>query len=288
MKSREQKPQTEPYIRLSGADSRFSTEIRELWQYRDLIFLFVKREFTVKYKQTVLGPLWIFLTPIITSLIYLFIFGNIARIGTDGIPGILFYLSGHSMWSFFSSSLNANATAFTVNAKLYSKVYFPRLAVPISNVLSAGARYFIELALFAAVWLYFFLHGEVTFTWLAIPLLPVILLWLGILALGCGIIISSLTTKYRDLMVLVTFGVQLWMYGTPVVYPISTLTNPVLRVMVLLNPASAPMELMRIALFSRGSIIPWSLASSLLITALLMLAGAKLFNRVQKNFIDTI
>ena len=276
------------YIRISASDNRVLQELGELVRYRDLVWLFVKREFTVKYKQTILGPLWIILQPLITSLMYLFIFGGIARIDTGGVPGILFYLGSNALWSYFAASLTANAGLFMANAKLFGKVYFPRLSVPIANTITAAIMFLIEMALFAVIYIWFAVQGLVSGSWLVIPVVFVLLLYLGMIALGFGIIISSLTTRYRDLSILVTFGVQLWMYGTPVVYPLSALSHPVLRTLVMINPVTMPMELYRELLFGSGEFVPWSAALSCVITAVVLIAGVRMFSRVEKTFIDTV
>ena len=222
--------------------------LKEVWQYRDLIVLFTQRSFTVQYKQTILGPAWLFLNPIISSLIYCFIFGGLAGMGTDGIPQILFYMSGNAIWTYFSTCLVGNATTFTANANVFGKVYFPRLTTPISNVLSSIIRFGIQMIMvlgFLAIYLF---KGDVTPNWTAWLLIPVVLIHLGLMGMGLGIIISSLTTKYRDLTVLVGFGIQLWMYITPVVYPLSQAGDKWYKWLLLANPVTAPVEVFRYAL----------------------------------------
>ena len=260
----------------------------ELWHYRDLIRLFVRRGFVVRYKQTVLGPAWLILQPLATSLIHLFLFGTVAGIGTDGVPGILFYLGGNALWSVFSGSFSANATTFTANASLFGKVYFPRLTVPIANMISTFPRFLLEMGFLAVLWVWFALHGQVSGSWLFFPVLPLLLLHLGLLGMGCGILFSSLTTRYRDLTVLVSFGLQLLMYATPVVYPLSTLSDSRLYTLMLLNPVTAPMELFRRLLFGQGSVVWWSLVLSLAVTAIVLFFSIHVFSRVEKTFIDTV
>ena len=276
------------YIRISANDNRVSAEINELFKYKDLIWLFVKRGFMVKYKQTILGPLWIILQPFITSLMYLFVFGGIAKIDTAGVPGILFYTASNAMWGFFSSSLTSSAETFTANANLFGKVYFPRLTIPIANAISSALKFFIEMALFLILYIFFAFNTVLGGSLLAIPVILLLLLYLGSFGIGCGIIISSMTVKYRDLRILIGFGVQLWMYATPVVYPLKEITNPILRTIVLINPISAPMELYRKMLFDSGTIVTWSCITSFAITILVLFFGIRLFSHVEKTFIDTV
>ena len=266
----------------------FELNLREVWQYRDLIVLFTKRNFTVRYKQTVLGPAWLFITPIISSLIYTFIFGGIAQIGTEGVPQILFYMSGNAIWTYFSGCVMKNASTFTSNANVFGKVYFPRLTIPISNMFTSGIELGIQMLMVFVFLVYYFILGRVAPHWLLWLLIPLILIHLGILGLGFGIIISSLTTKYRDLSILVSFGVQLWMYITPVVYPLSQAGESVFMILLLINPVTAPIEFFRYALLGKGTIVPWALCYSWCVTVLVAIFGIMVFNRVEKTFMDTV
>lgn len=266
----------------------FDLKLKEVWQYRDLIWLFTKRSFVLKYKQTVLGPVWLFLNPIMTSLIYTFVFGGIAGIETDGVPQILFYLGGNAIWTFFSTCLTSNANAFIANSAVFGKVYFPRLTTPISNVLSSVVQFGIQMILVLAFLIYYVATGAVHPNWLAWLLIPVVLLNLGVMGLGCGIIISSLTTKYRDLSILVSFGVSLWMYATPIVYPISQIDNELFRTILMINPATAPIELFRYALLGQGTISIPSLVFSWVFTIAVAVLGIMVFNKVEKTFMDTV
>lgn len=275
------------YTKITSKHRLLDLKLGEVWEYRDLIVLLTKRRFQVSFKQTILGPLWLFLNPLLSSVMYMIVFGNIARLGTDGLPQILFYLSGNALWGYFSACVTNNAATFTDNAALFGKVYFPRLAVPISNVISLAIRFLIQMIMVAVLLVYYAVIGAVRVRPAALVLLPLILIWLGVLGVGTGIIISSLTTKYRDLGILVTFGIQLWMYATPVVYPLSRVEG-VLRTMILLNPVSAPMELFRWALLGVGSPVPWSIAVSAAVSAALAFAGIVLFNKVERNFMDTV
>lgn len=266
----------------------FDIDLKEVWQYRDLIWIYTKRTFALTYKQTVLGPIWIFLNPFITSLIYVLVFGGIAGIPTDGIPQMLFYLGGNAVWTFFSSSLTKTATTFTANANVFGKVYFPRLTLPISTVLSSAINFFVQMVLFMAFWIYYLAMGQIHPNFASILALPLVLLQVGALALGCGIIISSLTTKYRDLAILVTFGAQLWMYITPVVYPISTLGEGMLRTVLLLNPVTCSVEAFRYMFLGQGMVDPMWWLWSIGVTLAVLLVGIVLFSRVEKTFMDTV
>lgn len=276
------------HIHISSKHKLFDLKLKEVWRYRDLIWLFTKRSFVVTYKQTILGPAWLFLNPIITSLIYAFVFGGIAGIGTDGVPQILFYLSGTAIWTFFSTCLTKNANAFTANAGVFGKVYFPRLTMPISNIMSSVIQFGIQFLMVVVFLLYFVITGEVSPNWWAFSLIPLVLLHLGMMGMGFGIIISSLTTKYRDLSVLVGFGVSLWMYATPVVYPLSTLGDGWMKTVLLINPVTMPVEIFRYAVLGKGSIMPMYLAISWAVTLIVVLLGIIIFNKVERNFMDTV
>ncbi len=266
----------------------FHLNLKEVWKYRDLIVLYTKRSFQVKYKQTILGPAWLLLTPLISSLIYAFVFGGIAGIPTDGVPEILFYMCGNAVWTFFASSLTTTASTFTANAHLFGKVYFPRLAMPISTVLSSAISFFLQMVMFLGFWIYYIAIGRVQPNYEAILLILPIMLQMGCLAMGLGIIISSLTTKYRDLAILVTFGVQLWMYITPVVYPMSTITSGWMRTLLLINPVTCGVEAFRYIFLGQGMVDPfwWIITSA--VTVVVLLLGIMIFNRVEKTFMDTV
>lgn len=276
------------HTHISSRHKWYELHLKEVWQYRDLIVLFTKRTFTLTYKQTVLGPAWIFLNPLISSIIYAFVFGGIAGIGTEGVPQILFYLSSNAIWIFFSTCVTKNATTFTANANVFGKVYFPRLTIPLSNALAAVIQFFVQMILVVVFLVYYVATGAVHPNWAAFLLIPFVLLHLGMLGLGCGIIISSLTTKYRDLAILVTFGVQLWMYITPIVYPISQLENEFARALLMINPVTAPVEVFRYAILGQGTIMPGYIIFSALLTAMLVIAGVMIFNKVEKTFMDTV
>lgn len=280
--------QTQYYTEITAKHNWFDLNLKEVWRYRDLIVLFTKRTFVLTYKQTILGPAWIFLNPLISSIIYACIFGGIAGIDTDGVPQILFYLCSNAVWIYFSTSVTKNAQAFVANAGVFGKVYFPRLTTPISNVLAAVIQLGVQMILVLIFLAYYLAVGEVHPHWEAWLLLPLVLLELGMLGLGCGIIISSLTTKYRDLSILVTFGIQLWMYATPIVYPMSTLGDGWMKTVLMINPVTAPVELFRYAILGQGAILPGSLALSGVLSVLVLVLGIMIFNKVEKTFMDTV
>lgn len=266
----------------------FDIDLKEVWRYRDLIWLFTKRNFILIYKQTILGPAWIILQPLLTTLIYTLVFGGIAGISTDGAPQLLFYMGGTAVWSFFSSCLNKTASTFTGNANVFGKVYFPRLVNPISTVLSSAINFLVQFAMFLIFWVYYIMTKQVSPNYLGILLTPVILLYLGLLGLGFGITISSMTTKYRDLAMLVGFGVQLWMYITPVVYPVSTLGKGGLYKLVMLNPTTCAVETFRWAFLGQGVVDPLYWVISVIVMAIVVTFGVIIFSRVEKTFMDTV
>lgn len=262
-------------------------QLREVWHYRDLIALFVRRDFVSRYKQTILGPLWLIIQPIMNSLVFTVIFGNIAKLPTDGLPQMLFYLSGTVLWSYFSNCLTGTSQTFISNAHLFGKVYFPRLVTPISIVISNLITLAIQFTLFMVFWLFFFTGGaEIRLTsWaFALPLLVLLMAGLG---LGFGIIVSSLTTKYRDLTYLVGFGVSLWMYATPVIYPVSTIPEK-WRWIATVNPISPIIETFRAGFLGAGAASWPRLAYAFVFMLVVLLIGVLIFNRVEKTFIDTV
>ncbi len=276
------------HIHITSKRKKFELNLKEVWQYKDLIVLFTKRNFTVKYTQTILGPLWIFISPFITSVMHSLVFGNIAKIGTNGIPHLLFYLTSNAIWAYFAECVNKNSHTFTGNAGVFGKVYFPRLTVPISNILSGIIQFFVQMILIGSFLFYYVCKNIISLNILNWLFIPLVLIHLGILSLGVGIIISSLTTKYRDLNFLVGYGIQLWMYGTPIVYPLSQISEGWLKQLILINPVTMPVEVFRYALLGQGIIIPQYLVLSWVITILSALVGILLFNRTEKTFMDTV
>ena len=265
----------------------FNLHLDDLWRYRDLIYMFVKREYVSQYKQTILGPIWFLVQPVLTTVTYIIIFGGIAKIPTDGLPQPLFYMSGILMWNYFSTCLNKTSDTFIANANIFGKVYFPRLTVPIATVISGLISYFIQLVLFVGVYIYYLWNGAAIQPNAYVLLLPYLIFLMAMLGLALGIIISSLTTKYRDLKFLVTFGVQLFMYATPVIYPLSVLSDKY-KALVLLNPMTSIMETFRFAVLGVGEFSWSALGYSTAFTAVVLAFGVVLFNRIEKSFMDTV
>lgn len=266
----------------------FDFHLEDIWRYRDLLWMFVRRDFVAVYKQTILGPLWFFIQPLLTTLIFTVIFSGVAKISTDGFPAMLFYLAGTTPWNYFSTCLTKTSNTFVANAGIFGKVYFPRLIVPLSIVVSTIIQFGIQFALFIAVLLYYLATGAaLSPQWgLIVILTPVLILLMAALGLGTGIIVSSLTTKYRDFTFLIGFGVQLMMYATPIIYPLSVIPEK-WRWLIQLNPMTAPVEAFR-AIFLGGP-VPWmALGISTSVTAVLLFVGVVIFNKVEKSFMDTV
>jgi len=260
---------------------------KELFRYRDLISLFVKRDFVTFYKQTILGPLWYLIQPIVNTLVFSVIFGKIAKISTDGIPPFLFYMSGTVVWGYFATCINATSNTFVKNADIFGKVYFPRLTVPIANVMIALLQFCIQFLLFLCFLIYFIWAGAEVNPNSLILLLPLILFQMAVLGLGFGVLISSLTTKYRDLTFAMTFALQIWMYITPIVYPLSSVPEKY-RLLLALNPMCSVVECFRLAFLGSSSIETAHIALSISITVIVFIAGVIMFSRVEKNFMDTV
>lgn len=267
--------------------SWFNIDFGELWRYRDLIRLFVRRDFVANYKQTVLGPLWFLIQPLLTTLIFTVVFGRIAKLPTDGLPQFLFYMAGVTAWSYFATCLTKTSDTFVANAGIFGKVYFPRLAVPISIVIVNIFTFSIQFALFLVFTMFFYLRGSAIEPNVWIFLTPLLLAQMAALGLGTGIIVSSLTTKYRDLTYLVSFGVQLWMYATPIVYPLSQIPAK-WQWLYSLNPMAAIVETFRFAFLGGGAINISRLLISGALTILVLTLGLMLFSRVEKTFMDTV
>ena len=272
----------------------FEVNLKEIWDYRDLLTLFVKRTITVQYKQTILGPLWWIIQPALTVIMYMVVFGGIAGIPTDGIPQPLFYLGGICMWQYFADCLGKTSNTFVSNAGIFGKVYFPRLIMPLSSVISNLVRFGIQVGLFVIVYVYYAIMGQApTPNWYLL-LFPVLLIMLAGLALGFGIVISSMTTKYRDLQVLFSFVVQLWMYATPIVYPLSQVAGKQkfgidLATVMCLNPVTPIIETFKHGALGAGEFVGWGwLAYSFVFMLVFLSIGILIFNKVQKSFMDTV
>ena len=265
----------------------FDLHLRDLWRYRDLTGLFVRRDFVATYKQTILGPLWHLIQPLLTTLMFTVVFGRIAGLPTDGVPQFIFYMAGTTLWGYFANCLTRTSNTFIANAGIFGKVYFPRMVVPASTVLSQLIAFAVQFGFFLAFYGLFWARGAAIRPNWAMALLPVLLALMAGLGLGFGVIISSLTTKYRDLQVLVGFGVQLWMYATPVIYPLSAM-SPKWRWLIAANPMSAIVETFRYGFFGVGTFSWAYLSYSAAFTVVLLLAGMAVFNRVERTFMDTV
>lgn len=266
----------------------FEIDFKEIWRYRDLLVMFIKRDIVTQYKQTILGPTWYFIQPALTTIMYMVVFGGIAGISTDGLPQPLFYLAGIVLWQYFSECLNKTSATFTQNQHIFGKVYFPRLISPLSNVLSNLVRMSIQFLLFLIVYVYYVAVGVDVMPNAYALLLPLLIVMLAGLSLGFGIIISSMTTKYRDLTILFTFIVQLWMYATPVIYPLSTITNEKIRILMGINPLTSIFEAFKYGMLGVGQ-FSWSgLGYSFGFMVVLLLVGVVVFNKVQRSFMDTV
>ncbi len=275
-------------MRIRPHEKLWHVDLREIWRYRDLIELFVKRNIVVQYKQTILGPLWYLIQPILTVIMNMVVFGGIAKMSTDGVPQALFYMAGNICWFYFSDCLNQSAATFTNNKDMFGKVYFPRLVVPIAVVLSNLLRFTIQVGLFVALYLFFFVcDSDISMNW-TVLLTPLFIVMLAGLGLGFGILISSMTTKYRDFTILFTFVVQLWMYATPIVYPISIVSKGILRTLILANPMTAIIEAFRYATLGQGYFSWLALGYSFVFMSVLLIFSVVVFNKVQRNFMDTV
>jgi lipopolysaccharide transport system permease protein len=279
-------------LEIKPSDSVFNLHLKEVWSYRDLLWLLVRRDFVTFYKQTVLGPLWFFIQPIFTTLIFTFVFSNLAHISTSGAPAQIFYMAGTIAWNYFADCLTKTSTVFKDNAPMFGKVYFPRLIMPLSIVFSNLVKFGVQFILFLGLLIYFFIryryfHGVYAEPNVYILLFPVVLAAMAILGLGLGLIITALTTKYRDLAFVVTFGIQLLMYATPVIYPLSAAPEKY-RAIISFNPMSGLIETFRYGFIGSGHFYPGAFIYSLVASLVIFLIGLIIFNRVEKNFVDTV
>lgn len=272
---------------IKSQDSLFSINFKELWHYRDLLLMLLKRDFITFYKQTILGPIWFFVQPILTSLIYLVLFGQVAKLSTDGLPQLAFYLSGITIWNYFSDSLSKTSSVFQTNASIFGKVYFPRLIMPLSIVFSGLLKFAIQFGLFIVVVLYYTFVEKSIQPNLWVLATPFLILLMAAFALGLGMIFSSMTTKYKDLSFLLTFGIQLYMYATPVVYPVSAMPEKY-KWLVNANPLTGIFECFRYGYLGSGGFTPSSLLFSTFFITVLLIVGIVIFNKVEKSFMDTV
>ncbi len=272
---------------IKSENSLWSVNYKEIWHYRDLLLMLVKRNFTNFYKQTILGPIWFFIQPILTTFIYVILFGQVAKLSTDGLPHIPFYLAGITIWNYFAECLTKNATVFKDNAGVFGKVYFPRLIMPLTIVVSGLLRFVVQFALFIAVVIYYTFVEKTIHPNLWILMTPILMLLMAGFAMGLGMIFSSLTTKYKDLVFLLNFGIQLFMYVTPVIYSMTSLDSKY-KLFVEANPLSSIFECFRYAYLGSGSFEPATLINSTLIIGFLLFIGILVFNKVEKSFMDTV
>ena len=267
--------------------SLFELNLKDVWRYRDLLWMFVKRDFVSFYKQTILGPIWFFIQPLFTTIIYTFIFGGLANLSTDGLPQPLFYMAGITAWNYFADCITKTSTVFKDNANIFGKVYFPRLIMPISIVASNLVRFGVQMILLFMMMGYYALHDASFSVTPAILLFPVLVLLMALLGLGLGLIITALTTKYRDLAFLVTFGMQLLMYTTTVIYPLSSAPEKY-KNLISLNPMTGIIEAFRYAFLGQGQISINTLGYSTVFTIVVMVLGVLIFNKTEKTFVDTV
>ncbi len=275
-------------IEINPKNNLFDLQLKEVWHYRDLMWLFVKRDFTAQFKQTVLGPLWHVVQPALTTIMFLLVFGKIAKIPTDGIAPAAFYMSGLTVWNYFSACFTGTSSTFTANAGIFGKVYFPRIVTPISIILSNVVKFAIQFGLLIAILIYYHFNGYPFVPSINLLFLPIILFVLAGISLGLGIIFSSLTTKYRDFTVLLGFAIQLLMYATPVIYPLSYLQGKSYKWIIDLNPISSLVEAFRFCIFGKGLVEPYSLLYSFVFMLVSVAFGYVIFNRVEKTFMDTV
>lgn len=277
-------------IEITPGHNLFNLQLKVLWHYRDLLLLLVRRDFVAVYKQTILGPLWFLIQPLFTTVIYTFVFGNLASIPTDGLPQPLFYLAGITAWNYFADCLVKTSTVFTANANLFGKVYFPRLIIPLSIVVSNLLRFGVQMLLFWVIMIVYWVRGTSVQPNEYLLLFPLLLFMMAFLGLGLGMIISAVTTKYKDLSFLLAFGVQLMMYMTTVIYPLSVVQRryPSYKWLVEYNPMTSIIEAFRYSFLGRGTFTMLSLIITIGITLLILLIGVITFNKVERNFIDTV
>ena len=283
------KPTAEHWnLTITPRDKLLAVDWKELWRYRDMFALFVERNFRTAYKQTILGPLWFIITPVLSVIVYVAVFGGIANIPTDGVPPILFYLLGISVWGYFSSCLSATSNSFVTNADIFGKVYFPRIIMPLVAVTTNMLTFAIQLAIFAACYIYYVATGTALIIHWQIVLFPLLVIMLALMSVGFGMIFSSMTTKYRDLQIMLAKIISLWVYVTPVIYPLSMVTNEKLHLAMSLNPVTPVMEAIKYSLLGQGQFSWLWLGYSAAFTLILFIFGLMLFNKVQKSFMDTV
>ncbi len=276
------------YTVIKPMSSLLQLNLKDIWHYRDLMMMYVKRNIVTVYKQTILGPLWLVVQPVLTTIMFMFVFGNLAGLSTDGVPGALFYFAGLILWNYFSQCLTGTSGVFIANQNVFGKVYFPRIVVPLATTISNLIQFLIQFAVFVVLYVYYYVTMEVPIVPnVYVALLPLLVLLCAGLSLGFGIIFSSMTTKYRDLVFLLQFGVQLWMYATPIIYPLNSIPADK-QWIFLLNPVTSIIETFKFGAFGIGVFSWGALVYSFVFMILLLFFGIILFNRIEKSFMDTV
>ncbi len=265
----------------------FDFRFKQVWKYRDLLVLFVRRDFVSFYKQTILGPIWFFIQPIFTTIVYVFLFGTLASLSTDEIPAPLFYIAGITTWTYFSDCLIKTSTVFRDNAAIFGKVYFPRLIMPLSITISSLAKFFVQLLLLVIMIIFFSIKEDQNFVTINIVFFPALVLIMAALGMGLGLLVTAVSSKYRDIAMLLTFGIQLLMFATPIVYPLSSISGK-LKLILQLNPMTTVVEMMRLGFLGKGTVDTFGIVYTILITILVLFFGVLVFNKVEKSFVDTI
>ena len=272
---------------IEGKSSLFDLKFKDVWRYRDLLMMFVKRDFISSFKQTILGPLWFFIQPLLTTITFTFVFGNLAGISSDGLPKPLFYMAGITAWNYFSDCLNKTSTVFSANAGIFGKVYFPRLIMPLSIIVSNLMRFGVQMVMFICLVIYYKINGAIFEPNITLLLFPMLVILMALLGLGLGMIITSLTTKYKDLQFLLQFGITLLMYATTVIYPLSSAPLKYKK-WIELNPMTGIIEAFRYSFLGKGEFSTWSIGYSSIVTIVILFFGIIIFNRTERSFIDTI
>jgi lipopolysaccharide transport system permease protein len=274
-------------LEISPSRGILDLRLKQVWKYRDLLLLFVRRDFVSFYKQTVLGPVWFFIQPIFTTVVYTFLLGKLASLSTDGIPGPLFYVAGITTWTYFSDCLIKTSTVFRDNSAIFGKVYFPRLIMPLSITISSLVKFFVQLLLLVLMITYYSLSDGHSYLTVYIVAFPLLVLLMAAQGMGLGLLVTAIASKYRDLAMLLTFGIQLLMYATPIVYPLSSISGT-MRSILILNPMTTVVEFMRLGFLGRGTIDPFGIVYSIVVTMIILILGILVFNKVEKNFVDTV
>jgi lipopolysaccharide transport system permease protein len=265
----------------------FDLRLKQVWKYRYLLVLFVRRDFVSFYKQTVLGPIWFFIQPIFTTIVYVFLFGTLASLSTDGIPAPLFYIAGITTWTYFSDCLIKTSTVFRDNTAIFGKVYFPRLIMPLSITISSLVKFFVQLLLLTIMIIFFSIKEDQSFVSINIVFFPAVVLIMGAQGMGLGLLVTAVSSKYRDIAMLLTFGIQLLMFATPIVYPLSSISGK-LKLILQLNPMTTVVEMMRLGFLGKGTVDMFGIVYTILITISVLFLGVLVFNKVEKSFVDTI